>query len=75
MSKTKVLADAVSNGSILATALETNDGVIHVANGGTGLRTPGPVGNILTSNGTGWVSTASTIMPLADVEALALAGL
>lgn len=33
-------------------------GVLAAANGGTGLATPGPSGQVLTSNGTGWVSSA-----------------
>jgi hypothetical protein len=32
-------------------------GVLPVANGGTGLSAPGTAGNVLTSNGTSWVST------------------
>lgn len=33
-------------------------GTLAVANGGTGLTTPGTSGNVLTSNGTAWVSSA-----------------
>lgn len=33
-------------------------GVLGVANGGTGLTAPGDSGNLLTSNGTAWVSSA-----------------
>lgn len=33
-------------------------GVLPAANGGTGLSAPGTVGNVLTSNGTAWVSSA-----------------
>lgn len=32
--------------------------VVPVANGGTGLTSPGASGNVLTSDGTGWVSAA-----------------
>lgn len=32
---------------------------VPAANGGTGLTSPGASGNVLTSNGTGWVSQAS----------------
>lgn len=35
-----------------------NDAVVAAANGGTGLISPGTSGNILTSNGTAWVSQA-----------------
>ena len=31
---------------------------VPVANGGTGLTSPGTSGNVLTSNGTAWVSSA-----------------
>jgi hypothetical protein len=34
-------------------------GTLPVANGGTGLTSPGTAGNVLTSNGTAWVSSAS----------------
>jgi len=41
--------------------LTTNvTGVLPAANGGTGLSTPGTSGNVLTSNGTAWVSSAPT---------------
>jgi hypothetical protein len=33
-------------------------GTLPVGNGGTGLASPGTSGNVLTSNGTGWVSSA-----------------
>ena len=36
-------------------------GVVAVANGGTGASTPGTTGNVLTSNGTSWVSTAPSV--------------
>jgi hypothetical protein len=35
-------------------------GTLPVANGGTGLASPGTAGNVLTSNGTTWTSAAST---------------
>jgi trimeric autotransporter adhesin len=34
-------------------------GVLAVANGGTGLTSPGTAGNVLTSNGSAWVSSAA----------------
>lgn len=37
-----------------------NYGTLPVENGGTGLTTPGLTGNVLTSNGTGWISIAPT---------------
>lgn len=44
------------NLSKLAEGANTS-GVLGAANGGTGLSSPGTSGNILTSNGTGWVSS------------------
>lgn len=35
-------------------------GIVPVANGGTGMATPGTSGNVLTSNGSAWVSSAPT---------------
>lgn len=36
-------------------------GVVAVANGGTGASSPGTSGNVLTSNGTAWVSTTPSV--------------
>ena len=47
------------NLSILAEGANSS-GVLGAAYGGTGLSTPGTSGNVLTSNGTGWVSSAPT---------------
>jgi hypothetical protein len=41
---------------------------ISAANGGTGLTSPGASGNVLTSNGTGWISSA---LPVSGVSTLA----
>jgi hypothetical protein len=38
-------------------------GVVAAANGGTGLSSPGTAGNVLTSTGTGWTSSAVTATP------------
>jgi hypothetical protein len=38
-------------------------GTLAVANGGTGITSSGAAGNILTSNGTGWASSAPVIFP------------
>jgi hypothetical protein len=38
-------------------------GVVAAANGGTGLSSPGTIGNVLTSTGTGWTSSAPTATP------------
>lgn len=43
-----------TSGTVLAPA----SGVLSVASGGTGLSAPGTSGNLLTSNGTAWVSSA-----------------
>jgi hypothetical protein len=44
-------------------------GNVAAANGGTGLTSPGTAGNVLTSNGTGWTSTA--LPPSGTIEAIA----
>ena len=41
-------------------ALTYSGTALPAANGGTGLTSPGTTGNVLTSNGTGWVSSAPT---------------
>lgn len=38
-------------------------GVVAAANGGTGLSSPGTIGNVLTSTGTGWTSSTVTASP------------
>lgn len=38
-------------------------GVVAAVNGGTGLSSPGTIGNVLTSTGTGWTSSAATATP------------
>jgi len=38
-------------------------GVVAAANGGTGLSSPGTIGNVLTSTGTGWTSAVATASP------------
>ena len=38
-------------------------GVLSAANGGTGLTSPGTSANVLTSNGTAWVSSAPAAIP------------
>jgi hypothetical protein len=35
------------------------DGILNAANGGTGLSSPGTVGNVLVSTGSGWVSSSA----------------
>jgi hypothetical protein len=42
-------------------------GVVGVANGGTALTSPGASGNVLTSNGTGWVSSTPTAGSVSSV--------
>jgi hypothetical protein len=54
------------NGSIAATSFTTgtwNGSTIDVTHGGTGLISAGTSGNVLTSNGTTWVSSAATGVP------------
>ena len=45
---------------------------IPVANGGTGLTTPGASGNLLTSNGSAWVSSPSTGVSTGKAIAMAM---
>ena len=47
-------------------------GTLVAANGGTGLTSPGTSGNILTSNGTGWVSSAPAASGVSTGKAIAL---
>jgi hypothetical protein len=48
--------------SKLASVLNT-DGVVPASKGGTGVTSPGASGNLLVSNGTGWVSAAGLAGP------------
>ena len=43
-------------------------GTLPVANGGTGLTAPGTTGNVLTSNGTAWVSSAISSSQLRYIQ-------
>lgn len=47
-----------SGGPITGSGTITLAGTLNAANGGTGLTAPGTAGNVLTSNGTTWQSTA-----------------
>ena len=49
-----------SGGPITAAGTITMAGTLAAANGGTGITSPGTSGNVLTSNGTAWVSQAPT---------------
>jgi hypothetical protein len=49
-------ATSVTNTSIAIAASQITSGVLPAANGGTGLSSPGTAGNVLTSDGTAWVS-------------------
>jgi hypothetical protein len=57
---TKTFSSTIS-GNISGTATNVT-GTVAVANGGTGLTTPGASGNILVSNGTAWTSAAPNIL-------------
>jgi hypothetical protein len=46
-------------------------GTLIAANGGTGLTSPGTAGNVLTSNGTGWVSSAPAASGVSQAQAIA----
>lgn len=47
-------------------------GTLVAANGGTGLTTPGTSGNVLTSNGTSWTSSAPTGVSTGKAIAMAI---
>jgi hypothetical protein len=49
-------ATSVTNTPIAIAASQITSGVLPAANGGTGLSSSGTAGNVLTSNGTAWVS-------------------
>lgn len=51
--------------------MATGDAVA-VSNGGTGLTSPGTSGNVLTSNGTDWVSSAAAGGGLTEAQVVAL---
>lgn len=55
--------DGTSNQWVDASNISANSltGVISASNGGTGLNSPGASGNILTSNGSAWVSSAPAV--------------
>ena len=47
-------------------------GTLAAANGGTGLTSPGTAGNVLSSNGTAWVSSAPAASGVTAGKAIAL---
>ena len=72
---------AVTNAKIANATIDLTTkvtGVLPTANGGTSLSSPGTSGNVLTSNGTTWVSsapaTSGTVTSVSVVSANGLAG-
>jgi hypothetical protein len=61
------LANNVNSSGQLNAATALN-GLVQPANGGTGLSTVGTSGNVLTSNGTNWVSAASPVYGFSNVS-------
>lgn len=59
------------NLSKLAEGADTS-GVLAASNGGTGLTAPGTSGNILTSNGSAWVSAAPAPSGISQAKVTAL---
>jgi hypothetical protein len=51
---------ALAAGTLAVTGAVTLSTALSAANGGTGLSSPGTAGNILTSTGTGWQSSAAS---------------
>jgi hypothetical protein len=56
-----------SNNTITNVPMASASGTLPVANGGTGLTSPGASGNILTSNGTTWTSASASQPPTLSV--------
>jgi hypothetical protein len=57
--------------STTTTGAVTLAGTLIAANGGTGLTAPGSNGNVLTSNGTAWVSSAPAASGVSQAQAIA----
>lgn len=53
-----VTGNATVSGTLAVTGATTLSTALGAASGGTGLSSPGTAGNVLTSNGSAWVSTA-----------------
>ena len=52
-------------------AIKAGTAILGVANGGTGVSTPGTSSNVLTSNGTAWVSQALPVSGVTQAKAIA----
>lgn len=61
------ISNVTATSPLAATGTTTRNialtGVVAAANGGTGLSSPGTIGNVLTSTGTGWASSPSVATP------------
>jgi len=53
-------------------SVSTASGTLPATNGGTGLTSPGTSGNVLTSDGTGWVSSAPAASGLTQGQVTAI---
>jgi hypothetical protein len=62
-----------SGGPVTSSGTITIAGTLAAANGGTGLTSPGTLGNVLTSDGTNWVSQAPAASGATKGQALAFA--
>jgi hypothetical protein len=60
VAKTEVRGTQIKDGSAGVDLTVDVFGTLPVGNGGTGLTSPGTSGNVLTSNGTGFVSSPPT---------------
>ena len=58
MSKTEVRSAQIRDGSGVDLTVDVY-GTLPIINGGTGISSPGPSGNVLVSNGNVWVSSSS----------------
>lgn len=63
-----------SGGPVTTSGNITISGTLVAANGGTGLTSPGSSGNVLTSNGTAWVSQASSSGAITLGTAITMSG-
>jgi hypothetical protein len=61
----------LTGGAITTSGTLTLGGTLAAANGGTGLTAPGTNGNVLTSNGTAWVSSAPAASGVTAGKAIA----
>ena len=50
----------------------SSQGVLSPSNGGTGVTTPGAVGNVLVSDGTTWIARSTRIVNITDATSVTI---